>query len=336
MSTSVHFFSLCTLGLVLSLSGRAIADGHVEFYKEVQFPWAIKEVPECGNSTLCPEKANYTWDYYFDYLLNKGVRSFLLGGYVVSRSKIVQEVPFYPQWDKGRFAALSKRVRAMGGKVLAELGSYKDKAFDKATFHESVAKFTKDYPVDGFRVSWPFWGLDGAKPLKELLEDIKELGMESAFWFAPTDWKSVRESGLGSVADLNFVVLWPETDDDNAVFNTNAFAEKAIENATLAGVSRDKLALEIPLYMPPGEGYSNAIYDLGGDPKGNGSVMDSPYGLYYFFSQPRAIEKIALARKHGLHGIQLRGGDAGNDIQDLYFFDPDSLFYALATNCNSS
>ncbi|KAF4707704.1 hypothetical protein FOZ63_026399, partial [Perkinsus olseni] len=102
MSTSVHFFSLCTLGLVLSLSGRATADGHVEFYKEVQFPWAIKEIPECGNSTLCPEKANYTWDHYFDYLLNKGVRNFLFGGYVVSRSKIVQEVPFYPQWDKGR------------------------------------------------------------------------------------------------------------------------------------------------------------------------------------------------------------------------------------------
>ncbi|EER14926.1 hypothetical protein Pmar_PMAR027085, partial [Perkinsus marinus ATCC 50983] len=71
----------------------------------------------------------------------------------------------------------------------------------------------------------------------------------------------------------------------------------------------------IPLLASPNYdssylGYSNAIYDFGADPRGNGSFFLAEGEAYYFFSQTRAIEKVALAKKYGLHGIGLDGSDS--------------------------
>ncbi|KAF4688556.1 hypothetical protein FOZ60_002613 [Perkinsus olseni] len=75
-------------------------------------------------------------------------------------------------------------------------------------------------------------------------------------------------------------------------------------------------------------GYSNVIYDFGGDPKGNGSLGNPGGAAIYFFSQPRATEKITLAKNLGLYGIALEASNG--DTSDLFPWDEDSLFYALA------
>ncbi|KAF4692364.1 hypothetical protein FOZ60_013721 [Perkinsus olseni] len=107
------------------------------------------------------------------------------------------------------------------------------------------------------------------------------------------------------------VVRPPYYPDQVQAFNTDRFTEEVIRNVTQAGVDINTLVMTIPLlarstYDSSDVGYSNAIYDLGGDPKGDGSVIYSPGDGFYFFSQPRAIDKIAVAKKHGLGGIALQ------------------------------
>ncbi|KAF4684875.1 hypothetical protein FOZ60_007183 [Perkinsus olseni] len=154
--------------------------------------------------------------------------------------------------------------------------------------------------------------------------------------FSTDDWEKVSENGLGKIADTNFVIIWPYYPDQVQAFNTDRFAEEVIRNVTQAGVDINTLVMTIPLlarstYDSSDVGYSNAIYDLGGDPKGDGSVIYSPGDGFYFFSQPRAIDKIAVAKKHGLSGIALQESDHFLSA-DLYPWDERSLLHALATN----
>ncbi|KAF4681352.1 hypothetical protein FOZ60_012241 [Perkinsus olseni] len=130
---------------------------------------------------LCPKKANYTWDYYFDQLFELGVKKrFVLGGYSVMQSQIELDIPSHPPWNKSAFATLKKRVKSEGGKILAALEVYSDGNFNKTVFAESVADFTKDYPVDGFRVSYlPKFPVE---PRKQVLEAVNDLKMDSALW----------------------------------------------------------------------------------------------------------------------------------------------------------
>ncbi|KAF4692363.1 hypothetical protein FOZ60_013720 [Perkinsus olseni] len=155
---------------------------HPELYKVIKYPWHLKEVPICFNSTLCPSEANYTWDYYFDYLTDVGVRSFVLGGYAIRKSRIAVDPEFYPPWNKTGFNELRRRVDAVGGRILADLGVYGDKTFDKKAFLESAAKFTEDYRVDGFQLKVSFWDSDVIPPLKEAFKAIKELRLHSSLW----------------------------------------------------------------------------------------------------------------------------------------------------------
>ncbi|KAF4738177.1 hypothetical protein FOZ62_017290, partial [Perkinsus olseni] len=105
MWTVVQLLCLCTLGVSLPPSNAP--SSHLKFYKDIGNPWYIKDAPYCAKtSTLCPTDPSYTWDYYFDYLLGKGVSSFLLGGYSVEQSKIKTDSP---PWDKARFAALKQQ-----------------------------------------------------------------------------------------------------------------------------------------------------------------------------------------------------------------------------------
>ncbi|KAF4675529.1 hypothetical protein FOZ60_000983, partial [Perkinsus olseni] len=196
---------LCTLGL--SLPPSSAPSSHLEFYKEIGSPWYIKEAPNClTSSKLCPTDPSYTWDYYFDYLLGKGVSSFLLGGYSVEQSKIKTDSP---PWDKAGFAALKQQ----------------------------------DYPVDGFQVFLAPSDSGVTVPLKELLEAINELNLHSAFSFITDDWHRVNTSGLAKIADTNFVTIWPVDDDSAPVFNTDGYAEESLHNATLAGADPSSLVL---------------------------------------------------------------------------------------------
>ncbi|KAF4754293.1 hypothetical protein FOZ63_005601, partial [Perkinsus olseni] len=204
---------------------------------------------------------------------------------------------------------------------------------DKAAFHESAREFIKDYPVDGFQVVLAPSDSGVTVPLKELLEAINELNLHSAFSFATDDWHRVNTSGLARIADTNFVTVWPVNDDYVPMFNTDGYAEESLHNATLAGADASSLVFTIPLnahatYDVGYIGYSNVIYDFGGDPKGNGSLGNPGGAAIYFFSQPRATEKITLAKNLGLYGIALEASNG--DTSDLFPWDEDSLFYALA------
>ncbi|KAF4654991.1 hypothetical protein FOZ61_007846 [Perkinsus olseni] len=162
------------------------------------------------------------------------------------------------------------------------------------------------------------------------LNFYKEVGTP---WFATDDWHRVNTSGLARIAHTNFVTVWPVNDDSVPVFNTDSYAEESLHNATLAGADPSSLVFTIPLiahatYDVGYIGYSNAIYDLGGDPKGDGSIVYPGGAAIYFFSQPRATEKITLAKNLGLYGISLEASNG--DTSDLFPWDDDSLFYALA------
>ncbi|KAF4702094.1 hypothetical protein FOZ62_007333 [Perkinsus olseni] len=136
MWTTVVLLSLCTLD---SVASSPPPNAHLNFYKEVRTPWYIKEAPNCVTKPkLCPIDPSYTWDYYFDYLLGKGVSSFLLGSYSIWQSKIGRYSPFYTPWDKAGFAALKQQVEAKGGRILANLGAFFENSFDKAAFQGSA------------------------------------------------------------------------------------------------------------------------------------------------------------------------------------------------------
>ncbi|KAF4679884.1 hypothetical protein FOZ62_025076, partial [Perkinsus olseni] len=280
----------------------------------------------------------------FSHLTEHGVKNFVLGGYNVQQSEV--RPIYYPHWDKTAFKALKERVKAKGGRILADLGIYDDEPFnfDKTTFLESVTKFIKDYPVDGFRLGLNPAGSAGVQSLKKILEAIKEKNLHCSFWFTNNDWQVVKDYDLEDIADTHFVFLWPWSKDDIPVFNTNNFVEGIIKNVISAGVRPNTLVLVVSdghlvtliarvSYTGSTTGYSSVIFDEKGDPKGDGSVQvdpNDPAIRAYFFSQPRAIEKIGLAKKHGLHGIALQENVGWTT--DLHPWDPRSLLYALAPN----
>ncbi|KAF4667007.1 hypothetical protein FOZ61_008976 [Perkinsus olseni] len=322
------------LGLVISQGPPSSSASHgLELYKEINYPWDRLEGPRSiKGGEACPV-TQYTWDFYFKYLIENGVRSFLLGGYAMVQSMILPR--YYPPWDKAGLKALKEQVEAKGGKILADLGMYKDRTFDKRAFLESVTKFIKDYPVDGFRLGLSPAYSDRGQSLREVLEAIKEQNLHCSLWFSGTAWQIVKDHRLGTIADTYFFLLLPVKDEDKPVFNTDNFAEEAIKEITLAGVRPNQLALTIPVAAAISSldtkiGYSRAIFDFKGDPTGEGSFMLTPSTTLYFFSQTRAIDKIELARKHGLHGIALQASD--NERADLHPWDPRSLLYALAMN----
>ncbi|KAF4720518.1 hypothetical protein FOZ62_023958, partial [Perkinsus olseni] len=215
---------------------------NLELYKAINFPWNVKEVPICFNSTLCPSEASYTWDHYFDYLVHVGVKSFVLGGYGIWRGKITVFPEFYLPWNKIGFEALRRQVDAGGGKILADL-RLNSNYFNKTAFLKSAATFVKDYRVDGFFVRLPFNDAEAFQPLEDVFEAAKKLNILSSLWFSSDDWKRVKEKGLGKKADINFVTLWPNYDDQIQDFNTDCFAGAVINNVTKADIDLNKLVM---------------------------------------------------------------------------------------------
>ncbi|KAF4706721.1 hypothetical protein FOZ62_004647, partial [Perkinsus olseni] len=99
-----------------------------------------------------PDEANYTWDYYFGYLIDIGVRTFALGGYAIRARRNSLDFGYHASGNKTGFEVLRKQVDKVGGRILADLRGYGEESFDKAAFLESAAMFTKDFPVDGFQL----------------------------------------------------------------------------------------------------------------------------------------------------------------------------------------
>ncbi|KAF4650093.1 hypothetical protein FOL46_001210, partial [Perkinsus olseni] len=204
-----------------------------EFYKELYTPWDYKQTPW---SDGCPTHGNYTWDYYFNYTLDMGVRNYRLLCYIISRESVLRTWDFFgPPWDKHGFMSFRRRVNSQGGRILADLQNFefssphREGTFNKAVFVESVENFTKDYPVDGFVFGLPlrdpkYWKTGTIQAIKECFEAIKELKLVSG--------SRVEAAALGNIADLNFVDLAPSDPD----FITDCYAKRAIKNATLAGV----------------------------------------------------------------------------------------------------
>ncbi|KAF4688561.1 hypothetical protein FOZ60_002618 [Perkinsus olseni] len=174
-------FIVSLLGLVISQGPPSSSASHgLELYKEISYPWDRLEEPRSiKGGEACPV-TQYTWDFYFKYLIENGVRSFLLGGYAMVQSMILPR--YYPPWDKAGFKALKEQVEAKGGKILADLGMYEDRTFDKRAFLESVTKFIKVYPVDGFRLGLNPAYPDRAESLREVLEAIKEQNLHCSLW----------------------------------------------------------------------------------------------------------------------------------------------------------
>ncbi|EER03141.1 hypothetical protein Pmar_PMAR018396 [Perkinsus marinus ATCC 50983] len=168
-----------------AFSATANADTYMgqplKFYKGMRFPWNIKEAPESYDHTI--PTVNYTWDWYFEYLVKSGADSFQLGGYAIEESKVVLEPDFYDPWNITGFMSLRKQVDAAGGEILADTRFYLDygnNTFDKATFLKSASEFLKDYPVDGFQVGLSLpTDPKQYQPLKELIEAIKELNVRA-------------------------------------------------------------------------------------------------------------------------------------------------------------
>ncbi|KAF4682593.1 hypothetical protein FOZ60_010388 [Perkinsus olseni] len=333
MWTSLCFLSLYTVGAASSLDVERWSTSHPEFYKSVTFPWVIKEFASCIE---CPIKANYTWDYYFAQLLDMRVRNFILGGNTVNRGSRIERIQrqFYPPWDRSGFMSLKHEVECRGGRILADLGlfwfpSWRE-TFNKTAFLESVANFTKDYPVDGFILGFPVssplsWETDIIQSMRECFEAIKELRMVSGLRFSSEKWYRVRDAGLGGVADLNFAYLYSDTPE----FITNRFARQVVRNATLAGVDKTTLILGVSLLSSLNmHGYSSVILDLHGKPDGPGWVRLAHGTLVYYNSQKKARDKLLYAKRDGLHGIYLEGGNLW--FQDLLPWDVRSLCYALS------
>ncbi|KAF4684576.1 hypothetical protein FOZ60_007678 [Perkinsus olseni] len=327
-----QFFCLYALGS----SGKVTSKTSLNFYKELERPWVIKEWPYYLGTTQPPP--DYTWDEYFDYLLALDTRHFVFGGYeVIYTSEIVEKFIWPPRknstWNEGKFRAL----KSLGG------GSSRN--FNKTLFGESLTRVLSKFPIHGILhvlpATVPNWAnLDEAtKIIREMMEILKCLGLDTALRFRPGDWPRMLQQGLGKIADMYFAPLLPSCDPSKPAFDTNAYAEEIIKSSTGAGVDPKALVITMPLilesigsndcFVPAGVGYSYAVVEEGVDPAGNGTF--SAWNMTnYFLSQPRAIEKIGLAESHGLNGLMLRGDDGGET--DLYPWDDRSLFYALATN----
>ncbi|KAF4686363.1 hypothetical protein FOZ60_005373, partial [Perkinsus olseni] len=324
---------LCTVASAAFLRPTPSPSSHLEFYKDLTYPWAVKEAPICFNQTLCPQNPNYTWDDYFEYLLDKGVKNFVFGGLMMVRSDIrfILEYNSTSRWNQTGFMALRKRVRARGGRILGDMvdaqGMY-GKPFNKTLFRENVAKFVKLFPVDGFRIAefLPYSG-QTAEHVKEALETIIELGLISSIRLQPGKLDAFAKGKLAGIANITFLSLRPRYNDnhDTAAFNTDRFAVQAILNASAAGVDPGKIVLAHV-------GYSMLIYAFHANPQGNGTWHNKYGGDYYFFSQPRAVDKIKVAHEHGLHGISLQESLPEQARADLFPWNNYSLFHALVEN----
>ncbi|KAF4722251.1 hypothetical protein FOZ62_028974 [Perkinsus olseni] len=132
---------------------------HLQFYKEIRYPWYNKEWPTCSNRTLCPSSSNYTWNYTFGQLLGLKVKNFVFGGYAIGRNaEIERDWPRDRDWPEDEFKDLKAHVESLGGKILLNLGRYIADTFNKTAFGHSVKNFTDRYPVDGFQVRMVFEG----------------------------------------------------------------------------------------------------------------------------------------------------------------------------------
>ncbi|KAF4654663.1 hypothetical protein FOL46_008648 [Perkinsus olseni] len=154
----------------------------VHFYKEVKFPWDVKEEPRCSNSTLCP-KLNYTWHFYFDQLLAMGVKNYVFGGYEVTRNSTIELYwpPVARPWNKKHFESVRRRVKKRGGKILADLGYVLPGTFNRKAFLHSAIDFTRRFAIDGFRLDVPYFGPHSSLPAtREILSITKKLGLETA------------------------------------------------------------------------------------------------------------------------------------------------------------
>ncbi|KAF4661498.1 hypothetical protein FOZ61_003149, partial [Perkinsus olseni] len=154
---------------------------------------------------------------------------------------------------------------------------------------------------------------------KKRFEAFKELGIVTTVKSYYYEWHRALETGIPQLADFNVVTLEPRvkgeaSDSERGLFLTDAIAEKAIKNATEAGVQADKLILEISSVAktydksddPRGSSitnYHDVITKFGADPDGDGTVFGPDGRLYYFYSRTRAIGKVRLAKRFGLHGI---------------------------------
>ncbi|KAF4703624.1 hypothetical protein FOZ62_013165, partial [Perkinsus olseni] len=176
----------------------------------------------------------------------------------------------------------------------------------------------------------------------ELIATFKKLGMTFMTKCNYYDWhRALTETGVPKMADLNVISLEPRFDDEvpdaeRGLFLTDAIAEKAIKSATKAGVQTDKLILGVSgrfvdstlsaligvrsslitqmssaartydKSADPGAtsltGYINVVEEFGADPDGDGTVFGPDGRLYYFYSQARALGKVRLAKRYGLHG----------------------------------
>ncbi|KAF4727670.1 hypothetical protein FOZ63_018849 [Perkinsus olseni] len=342
-----NYANLCLWTIVSAafLRPTPSPSSHLEFYKDLYYPWAVKEGPICFNQTLCPRYPNYTWDDYFEYLLDKGVKNFVFGGLMMVRSDIrfILEYNTTSRWNRTGFMPLKRRVQARGGRILGNMldaqGMY-GKPFNKTLFRNNVAKFAKHFPVDGFRIAefLPYSG-QTAEHVKEALEAINELGLISSIRLQPGKLDAFAKGKVGRIANTTFLSLWPRYNDNNdtAAFNTDRFAVQAILNASTAGVDPAKIVLEVPLlarsnYGSADVGYSMLIYVDHANPQGNGRWHNKYGGDYYFFSQPRAVKKIKLAHEHGLHGISLQASLAEQARADLFPWNNYSLFHAIVEN----
>ncbi|KAF4751696.1 hypothetical protein FOZ62_030122 [Perkinsus olseni] len=345
MGATMQLLFLCTLVSMVSpwswFHKKARRNRPLQVYKGVQYPW-VHHGPHVVARNLadgpqCPNEEIYASADYFNRLVDIGVKNYWLGGHRVRGSRIEPRLRSSEPWDKSSFMALKERVEAAGGKILADLGEYPPEIFDKAAFLKSVAEFTKEYPVDGFRVELLYFSDDVAKSSIDLLQTVKELGKVSAIWFRSDMWHDVKRSGLGGTADINFVTIHPTGDDDIALFNTEQFAEEIIKNATLAGVDSNSLVLTVPLVaLPvdgcPAYGYSQAILDFQSDPRGKGFFKSFDGIDYHFYSPARATNTARLAKKHGLHGIAVDSDSPFSKVADLDPLNPASLSHTLVQN----
>ncbi|KAF4698927.1 hypothetical protein FOZ62_031735 [Perkinsus olseni] len=253
-----------------------------------------------------------------------GTRNFILPGYVLQNNMIVYDKMFsqLEAWDKSKFMALRKRVKAKGGKIVAYLrrglqDQFKD--FDKEILKSSVREFVEAYPVDGFWMVNDWFDEDQLAVTKKRFEAFKELGIVTTVKSNYYEWHRALETGIPQLADLSVVTLGPRvkgeaSDSERGLFLTDAIAEKAIKNATEAGVQAAKLILEISSVAKTYDKsddprassithYHDVITKFGADPDGDGTVFGPDGRLYYFYSRTRAIGKVRLARRFGLHGI---------------------------------
>ncbi|KAF4689469.1 hypothetical protein FOZ62_015648, partial [Perkinsus olseni] len=140
-------------------------------------------------------------------------------------------------------------VEARGGKILLKLDGYVYRNFNKTFFGESLTRVLSKFPIHGILhvlpATVPNWAsLDEATEIiREMMEILKCLGLDTALRFWPGDWPRMLQQGLGKIADTYFAPLWPSCDPSKPAFDTNAYAEEIIKSSTGAGVDPKALVI---------------------------------------------------------------------------------------------